>query len=222
MMRRGSENSPGFEGIRRVEVGQDQSLRSGEGADVIDVGPPRAIVPLSSGLLTLAGLLILAAGAGGYAAGRLQSTATGSHPPSPPSPAPANPNNLVIATGHRCSGQVGDRLQLGIEVVNRSATAITVRQVDPILPLHGLRATGSTWGSCGQLPPVPSGPGYPLPGGATTWLTITFDVLQPCPGPLPVGFALTYTQDGHPGISNPAGFNDLSDVPYTRCTPSPS
>jgi hypothetical protein len=37
-----------------------------------------------------------------------------------------------------------------------------------------------------------------------------------------VGFALTYAQDGRPGISNPAGFNDLGDVPYTRCTPSPS
>jgi hypothetical protein len=86
MMRRGSENSPGVEGIRRVAVGQDQSLRSGEGADVIEVGPPRAIVPLSRGLLTLAGLLILAAEAGGYAAGRLQSTATGFSPTITPEP----------------------------------------------------------------------------------------------------------------------------------------
>jgi hypothetical protein len=221
MVRRGSDDSSGPE-VRRVEVGQDQSLHRDEGTDVLETGLPRVILSSSRRLVALASLLILLAGAAGYAAGRSQSTAVASHAQSSTSPVPAAPNNLVAANGHRCSVQVGDRLQLGIEVVNRSPTVVNLGQVDPILPLGGLQETGSTWGSCGQLPPVPSGPGYPLPGGATTWLTITFDVLQPCPGPLPVGFGISYTQNGQPGYSYQLGFPDLGDVPYTRCSPSSS
>ncbi|MDT5028974.1 MAG: hypothetical protein QOE61_5400, partial [Micromonosporaceae bacterium] len=94
-----------------------------------------------------------------------------------------------------------------------SATGATLHQVQAVLPLRGLRPTASAWGSCGQLSPVPSTRDYSLPAGATAWLTITFDVLIPCPGSLPVLFTLNYTQSGRAGIADLRGFPDLGDVP---------
>jgi hypothetical protein len=51
---------------------------------------------------------------------------------------------------------------------------------------------------------------------------MTFDVLTPCPGALPVLFNISYSQAGKVDISYLGGFNDLGDVPYTRCSASPS
>jgi hypothetical protein len=126
-----------------------------------------------------------------------------------------------VTTGARCSAQHGAQLQLGLEVVNRSGTIATLRRLDPVLPLGGLRPSASAWSGCGQLTPVPAGD-RALAAGATTWLTMTFDVLDRCPAPLPVGFTLTYTQAGRPAVADLRGFPDLGDVPYTgtRCPQS--
>jgi hypothetical protein len=87
-------------------------------------------------------------------------------------------------TGNRCSVQLGDQLQLGVEIVNQSATTATLLQADPYLPLGGLRAT-TAWGGCGQLSATDGQRTYSLPAGATTLLRMTFDVLTPCPGAFP-------------------------------------
>jgi hypothetical protein len=142
-------------------------------------------------------------------------------PSSSTNPAPPGAAEPIAQTGNRCSAPRGDQLQLGVEIRNRSATTVTLEQVQPVLPLHGLRPTASAWGACGQLSPVPAGHGFTLSGGATVWVTMTFDVLVACPGPLPVLFTLTYTtQSGQPGVTDLPGFPDLGDVPYTstRCT----
>jgi hypothetical protein len=163
-------------------------------------------------------ILVVVAAAAGYLFGHRHgaATATPSAPPSSAAPEVALP---VVPTSKRCSVELKDRLQLGLEIVNQSATAVSLRKVEAVLPLKGLRATATSWGSCGQLSPAPGGDNYPLPAGATAWLSITFDVLVACPAPLPVGFTVQYTQGGLSGIADLPGFPDLGDVPYAggRC-----
>src|SRR5262249_35047497 len=110
--------------------------------------------------------------------------------------------------GNRCSVQLGDQLQLGVEVVNLSTVGTTLLRADVSLPLGGLRVAAVAWGSCGQLSAVRGANPYPLPSGATAWLTMTFDVLIPCPGPLPVLFNVTYVRAGQAAVSDLSGFND--------------
>jgi hypothetical protein len=169
--------------------------------DIIEHGPPpRRTV--------LVAALVVAAGVAGFLLGGRHST--------PPSPRPSAPPAIqpIAGTGQRCSAQLGARLQLGVEIVNESANPVTLHRVEEILPLAGLRATSGAWGTCGQLSP-PAGGDHPLAGAATTWLTITFDVLVPCPAPLPVLFAVRFTQAGVDGVVEVPGFPDLGDVPYT-------
>jgi hypothetical protein len=125
------------------------------------------------------------------------------------------------ATRNRCAVQLGNQLQLGVELVNQSSVGTTLMRADVNLPLGGLRMTESAWGSCGQLAAVDDTDPHALPSGATAWLRMTFDVLTPCPGPLPVLFAVTYAQAGKVAISNVGGFSDLGEVPYTGCPASP-
>ena len=83
-------------------------------------------------------------------------------------------------------GAAWPRLQVGVEVINLSGTAVTLGQVRPILPMGGLRAVSQQWAPCGAISPswevVGSGgtvmiiavrrdgpadvPGATMPGGA--------------------------------------------------------
>ncbi len=190
-----------------VQLGQ-------ENADVIESGPDGLSRPPRRIAVGFALVLIVAAAMAGYLFGSRHrgTTATAGTPSSSTTPAFAQP---IAGTSKRCSVQLKDRLQLGIEIINQSTTSITLREVQAVLPLRGLRATVTTWGSCGQLPPAASGDDYPLPAGGTTWLTITFDVLVACPAPLPVQFIVHYTQPSRSGTAELPGFPDLGDVPYT-------
>lgn len=136
-----------------------------------------------------------------------RSLASGAQPPSP--------------TFKRCSVQLGDKLQLGVELVNQSSVGTSLMRADVDLPLGGLRVDAVAWSSCGQLAAVDDADPHALPPGATAWLRMTFDVLMPCPAPLPVLFTVTYAQAGKVDVSNVGGFNDLGDVPYTGCSASP-
>jgi hypothetical protein len=138
------------------------------------------------------------------------------------------PRSLVSAgtqpptpTGKRCSVQLGNKLQLGVEVVNQSSVDTTLMRADVNLPLGGLRVAAVAWGSCGQLAAVDDADPHALPSGATTWLRMTFDVLIPCPEPLPVLFIVTYAQAGKVAVSDVGGFSDLGEVSYTGCSASP-
>lgn len=94
-------------------------------------------------------------------------------------------------------------------------------RADVNLPLGGLRVVESAWGSCGQFAAVDDADPHALPSGATAWLRMTFDVLTPCPGPLPVLFTVTYAQAGKVAVTNVGGFSDLGEVSYTGCSASP-
>ena len=59
----------------------------------------------------------------------------------------------LAQTGGACSVQRGRELQVGVEVINLSETAVTLGQVKPILPLGGLRLVSQQWAPCGALSP---------------------------------------------------------------------
>jgi hypothetical protein len=48
-------------------------------------------------------------------------------------------------------------------------------------------------------------------------LTVTFQVLVKCPGPLPVQFTVGYDVGGQHAVATLPGFPDLSQVPYKGC-----
>jgi hypothetical protein len=185
------------------------------------------------------------------AAGAVPSAVTGFGAPVYPPPPPGGPaysSNLgslelsgLAQTGGACSVQRGRELQVGVEVINISETAVTLGQVRPILPLGGLRLLSQQWAPCGALTPswqaadggmivfVKSSAGVvevgsATPGGAavlppngTAWLSATFRVLVACPSPLPVQFNVSYQENGRSDTAHLAGFPDLGQVTYTGC-----
>jgi hypothetical protein len=132
--------------------------------------------------------------------------------------------------------QRGRDLQVGVEVINFSETAITLGEVRPILPLGGLRPVSQQWAPCGDISApwgaiqggtfvfvnastgeVEAGSSTVLPPHGTAWLSVTFRVLAECPGPLPVQFSVSYQENGRTGTEQLPGFPDLRQVPYTGC-----
>ena len=157
-------------------------------------------------------------------------------------------SNLRIAvlsglaqTGGACSVQHGRELQVGVEVINLSETAVTLGQARAVLPHGGLRLVSQQWAPCGALSPswqaadggmivsvtssagvVEAGSSSPgsaavLPPDGTAWLSATFRVLATCPSPLPVQFSVSYRDNGRAGTAQLAGFPDLEQVAHTGC-----
>jgi len=123
-------------------------------------------------------------------------------------------------SGGQCSAQVGQALQLGVQVTNQSGTAVTLRQVRAVLPLGGLAPVSQVWGPCGELPALGQAAAGVLPPGASTWFSITFKVLVKCPRAFPVQFTLGYDQLGRSAVVQLPGFDDLGRVPYPGCPAS--
>jgi hypothetical protein len=222
-------------------------------------------------ILGIAGLVVgLAAGyAVGYrhpgqavrparatAAGAVPSAAAGFaalvYPPAPPGGPASYSSNLGIAvlsglaqTGGACAVQRGRELQVGVEVINLSETAVTLGQARAVLPRGGLRLVSQQWAPCGALSAswqaadggmivsvtssagvVEAGSSTPgsaavLPPDGTAWLSATFRVLAACPSPLPLEFSVSYRDNGRTGTAQLAGFPDLGQVTHTGCKGSP-
>jgi hypothetical protein len=203
----------------------------GAGDDVVELGGGRRPSPRwwpPPGALALGAVALLAGLAVGYAGG----TRHASGPAAPPSPsraatpaAPAAPFSAggfpLSQSGPQCSVQNGRELQVGLQITNLSPTAVELRRVKVVLPLRGLRVTAQAWGPCGELRGAGQEPGDllspTLRRGASSWFTVTFQVLVKCPQPLPVQFTLDYEQQGRPAAIQLPGFPDLGQVPYSRC-----
>jgi hypothetical protein len=201
---------------------------SGAGGDVLEQGGRRRRGPRwrPASAALVPGIVALLAGlAAGYAAGARHA---GEHaaPPSPsPAAAPAAPFSAggfpLSQSGPRCSVQTGRELQVGLQITNLSPAAVRLRRVEVGLPLGGLKVTSQAWGPCGELPATGEAPGSIRPPtlgrGASSWFTVTFQVLVRCPQPLPVQFTLDYDQRGRPAAIRLPGFPDLGQVPYSGC-----
>lgn len=123
----------------------------------------------------------------------------------------------LTQSGSECSAQMGRALQLGVQVRNQSASDVTLRRIQAVLPLGGLKATSQAWGPCGELPGAAGAAGNSLPAGASTWFTVTFTVLVKCPSALPVEFSVDYEQRGRTAATRLPGFDDLGSVHYQSC-----
>jgi hypothetical protein len=205
----------------------------GAGDDVLELGGRRRPIPRwwpPPAALVLGAAVLLAGLAVGYTAGARHAT----KPAAPPSPsraaapaaaAPAAPFSAggfpLSQSGPQCSVQAGHKLQVGLQITNLSPAAVRLRRVEVVLPLGGLRVTSQAWGACGELPATGETPGSVLPPtlgpGASSWFTVTFQVLVRCPQPLPVLFTLDYDQQGRPAVIRLPGFPDLAQVPYSGC-----
>jgi hypothetical protein len=192
--------------------------------DVVAIGrdhtwlrrPPAMVVVLAAVSL-LIGLAV------GYAAGDKHGRGGAAAPAQSPAATTTTPLTAgmgVGQTGNECSAQVGRSLQLGVQVMNMSARGVVLHGVTAILPMGGLRQTGQAWGPCGELPPTNALPDVAMPAGASTWFTVTFDVLVKCPGPYPVQFTVQYELDGRPATVKLPGFVDLGHIPYGTCPAS--
>ena len=148
----------------------------------------------------------------------------------------------VAQSGGECSVQHGRNLQVGVEVINVSGTPVTLGQVRTFLPLGGLRPVSQQWAPCGaivragyaagsgtitfigpstgEVEPGNGANAAVLPPYGATWLSVTFRVLVPCPGPLPVLFSVSFKENGRAGTAQLPGFPDLGQVPYTGCKSS--
>jgi hypothetical protein len=198
------------------------------GDDVLELGSRRGPVLRwrpPTAVLVLAAVALLAGLAVGYAAG-VRYAGKPSAPPRRPAASQTTPSFSaggfpLSQTGPGCSAQIGDELQLGLEVTNLSATAITLRRVEVMLPMGGLKATSQAWGPCGELPAPGQAPGqalFPTLGpGASAWFTVTFQVLVRCPQPLPVHFTLDYNRSVRPPPMPLPSFPDLGQVSYGKC-----
>ena len=145
----------------------------------------------------------------------------------------------LAQTGGTCAVQHGRDLQVGVEVINFSQTAITLGEVRPILPLGGLRPVSKQWAPCSAISPswqaagggtivfigVPSGEvgavsgagAAVLPPNGSAWFSVTFRVLVACPQPLPVHFSVAYKANGRTATAQLPGFVDLGQVTYSGC-----
>jgi hypothetical protein len=184
-----------------------------------------------SGELGVVGVLLLAAVIVGYLIGSAHrpsgsssaaSSAASSVASSSSSPPPSNAlaGAALVETGAHCADQVGDQLELGIEIANRSAGSIRLAQVEAILPLGGLRVSRQSLGPCGGLGLARSIAGATIPAGSSVWVSAVFDVLLTCPTPLPVQFNVSYSQGQSTGTASLGGFPDLGGVSFSGCDAS--
>jgi len=174
-------------------------------------------------LLGIAGLVIGLGG--GFAAGTLHAGKRGG-PPAQLGPTASGALISVGGSGYPL-GQSGppcfdqaspQQLQLGMQITNFSSAPVTLDSVKVILPMGGLKVISQSWGVCGELPRSFGPPETALPPAATTWFSVTFQVLVECPQPLPVQFTLSYTQNGRPASARLPGFDDLGQVSYPGCS----
>ena len=201
----------------------------GAGDDVLEQGGRRRRVPRwlpPSAALVPVVLALVAGLAAGYAVGARHAAG---HPTPRPSPsraaAPAEPFSAggfpLSQSGPQCSVQIGRELQVGLQITNLSGTAVRLSRVKVLLPLGGLKVTSQAWGPCGQLPATGEASDSIRPPtlgrGASSWFSVTFQVLVRCPRPLPVQFTVSYEQQGRPAAIRLPGFPDLGQVPYSGC-----
>ena len=189
------------------------------GPDVVQQGDRWARGPaFAAGLAAVA--LVLGVGVG-YAVGRNQAPSRPAAAPSARGSTPSAATTIGVPelgqSGQQCSEQIGRRLQLGVQVTNESASSMRLSNVRVILPLGGLKPTAHAWGTCGQLPGSPNPQATLISAGGSAWFTVTFRVLERCPGALPVRFLLSYDRGGSTKTVRLPGFVDLGHVPYSGC-----
>lgn len=187
-----------------------------------EVHPPRVPrLPPATRVRTTIALAILAAGLLiGFFGGRLTAHQAGNKArpfSSASTPIVVPIGDAIAMTGARCAVQVGNNLELGLEITNETGRTVMLGAITAMFPLGGLRAISSAVGPCGALPGNQIPPPAVLSPGETEWIRITVAVRVACPEPIPVWFKVGYASAGKTGSTVLAGFPDLRPVPYRHC-----
>jgi hypothetical protein len=188
---------------------------------------------LSRGAAALAAVTLLAGlGAGlgaGYATGRgtgggAPATTTDSAVGTATTPRLAvNPLALVGPPVEQfpesCSAQTGSELQVGVEVLNDSPTAVTLTGVKATFPGGGgvLSEVSWQWAPCGAITYGLYQPTVYLAPATGAWLSVTLKVHVRCPQAYPVELNVSYVQGGVTRTAHLPGFAGMGDVPYSGC-----
>jgi len=176
-----------------------------------------------------AAVALLAGLGAGYTAG--QGSRGAAPPPARLSPAivvttPSAPANPLANVGppieqfpESCSAQTGSELQVGVDVLNDSATTVNLVGVQTIFPASNgaLQEVSWTWEPCGAISYGLYQSSVDLKPDASAWLSVTLKVNVPCPEPYPVQFTVTYIQGDVETTARLPGFPDLGSVPYNGC-----
>ena len=109
-----------------------------------------------------------------------------------------------------------------MQVTNQSTVPLTLQSARAVLPLGGLTPGTWHWTPCGAIPQTLVQEVVILQPGASTWLTMTFNVKVACPVPYPVQFTISYLAQGRSAAASLPGFPDLGQVPYTGCPVNPA
>jgi hypothetical protein len=154
--------------------------------------------------------------------------------PPPPSPAVSPPTwpdaNLAggrgvnlssntLTLGRICTPVTDGRrtLALSFTLVNESSIAITLIDVEPVLPIGGLqpRRPNTAGGTCEH--PDTQAPGGLLAPGATQLITLRFGLPEQCPQPFPVQARINLRAQQMVGMTTVAVYRDLGAIDFDSC-----
>jgi hypothetical protein len=141
--------------------------------------------------------------------------------PQPTSSAPSQPldpaKRLVIAS--TCAPVTDGRKALAVsfELQNVGTIDITLIEVQPVLPLPGLRARGpvTAGGTCER--PGSQSPGGLITPGSKQLITMRFRLPPECPAPYPVQVWLRLRANQMVGTTTTPIYNDLGAVHFDTC-----
>lgn len=125
--------------------------------------------------------------------------------------------------GRICPAVTDGRTTLAVSftLVNVSHISVTVMDVEPVLPIGGLRPRGANTagGTCED--PGMEAPGGLLHPGATQLITMRFRLPKECPQPFPVQARVRLRVNQMVGTTTVAVYSDLGSVDFDRC-PDPA
>jgi hypothetical protein len=150
----------------------------------------------------------------------------------PPSPTASSPFSGIIG-GQGINTRPDERLALGricpavtdgsstlavsFTLVNISTRDVTLLDVEPVLPIGGLKPHGpnTAGGTCEH--PLKETPGGLLGPGATQLITMHFRLPKECPQPFPVQAQIKLRANQMVGMTTVGVYSDLGSIDFDTC-----
>lgn len=136
---------------------------------------------------------------------------------------PVPPGGLAVDA--LCPVQTdGERLLIvRFMLANRSGSPVEVDEVEPLLPLGGLRlrSVSTVSGDCHRWVPAAPGEEVIAPNGRRV-VSMLFDLPRRCPHPFPVQARVRSTSGGVSATADLPVLADLTGTPFDACSSAPA